>query len=179
MTETQTQRTRYGAVAMVLHWSVAALMIFMIFFGEDLMRANGLFQPSLHVSIGTSILVLSVLRQVWRLMNPPPALPATMAPWEIMVTKVTHSTFYILMIGLPITGWLAFPEQLARHPAMAGVSVFGLFAVPPAPGLGQLPGLLHSFGSNVGMALVLLHVLAALKHQFVNRDGLMRRMLPL
>ena len=74
---------------------------------------------------------------------------------------------------------LAFPEQLARHPAMAGVSVIGMFPVPPAPALGQLPGLLHSLGSNVGMALVILHVLAALKHQFVNRDGLLRRMLPL
>ena len=76
-------RTRYDTVAMSLHWLIAALLIFMLFFGEGLMEEEdgfGAFGPSLHVSIGSAILLLSVFRLVWRLFNPPPAYPAGMAP---------------------------------------------------------------------------------------------------
>ena len=77
-----TARTRYDAVAMSLHWLIAALLIFMLFFGEELMEAEdgSGFGPSLHVSIGSAILFLSVFRLIWRLINPPPAYPASMAP---------------------------------------------------------------------------------------------------
>ena len=183
----ETKGLKYGTVAMALHWIIAVLMIFMIFFGEDLMgehgkdgveAAAGTFLPSLHVSIGTAILALSVLRLVWRFMNPPPPLPAGMAPWEVAVTKLAHGLFYVLMIGLPITGWLSFPRHMKEYPEMSGVSVFGVMAVPGAPDLGLPAGLLHNLGSKAGMVLVILHVLAALKHQFVNRDGLLGRMSP-
>ena len=179
---------RYDTVAMVLHWAIAALMIFMIVFGEDLIRvsrdpaaaaAAGTFLPSLHVSIGIGILILSAVRLAWRLTNPPPPLPATMAPWEQMVSKLTHVLFYILLIGLPLSGWLSFGHYAVERPAVAGAQVFGLFPVPGAPDLGGIGGALHGLGSNFAMALVILHVLAALKHQFVNRDDILRRMLPL
>lgn len=183
---TATSRTKYDTIAMALHWIIAALMIFLIFFGEDLMEEAedggeamaGTFLPSLHVSLGSAVLVLSVLRLLWRTMNPPPALPATMAPWEVLATKVTHGVFYVLMIGLPLTGWLSFPRFLRENPAMSEVSIFGVIGVPGAPDPGIPAGLLHNVGSKVGMALVILHVLAALKHQFVSRDGLLGRMSP-
>lgn len=173
------QRTRYDAVAMALHWIMAILMVIMIFFGEDLMDEDGgTFLPSIHVSIGTAILALTVVRLAWRLMNPPPALPATMAPWEQTLSKLTHVLFYLLMIGLPITGWLAFGDFVREEPGMAGVRMFGLFAVPGAPVMGEFVKEIHEVGSKVAMVLVILHVLAALKHQFVNRDDILRRMLP-
>lgn len=77
---------KYSVVAMTLHWIIAALMIFMLIFGEDLIRVRsgsdaasvtsaGIFLPSLHVSIGVAILVLTLLRLLWRLVNPPPPCP--------------------------------------------------------------------------------------------------------
>ena len=182
----ETAQVKYDGVAMLLHWIIAVLMIFMIIFGEDLMgekgeageAAAGTFLPSVHVSIGVSILLLTVLRLVWRLMNPPPPYPASMKPWEVTLSKVMHGSFYLLMIGIPLTGWLAFADFIREEPAMTGVSIFGLFGVPAAPLLGEVAKDIHEIGSNVAMVLVILHVLAALKHQFIDGDGIFRRMLP-
>jgi cytochrome b561 len=176
-----TMSARYTTVAIGLHWSVAALMIFMVLFGENLMEAGedsaATFFPSLHVSLGVAIFVLSTLRLVWRLMNPPPPLPATMRAWEIVLARATYAAFYVLTIGVPIVGWLALPELLAEEPRMAGISVFGL-AVPEAPSVALDAHELHELGSNLALLLIVVHVLAALKHQFVDRDGLLRRMSP-
>jgi cytochrome b561 len=178
---TAAARTRYDAVAMSLHWFIAVLLIFMLFFGEDLMKgrgAGGAFGPSLHVSIGSAILILSVFRLAWRLLNPPPAYPASMAPWEQMAAKATHLLFYVLLIGLPLTGWLATPKFLSEEGRMAGLTLFGAFPLPGAPSLGLPMKAIHNLGANLGIALLGLHVFAALKHHFVNRDDVFRRMLP-
>ncbi len=174
-------RPKYDKVAMGLHWLIAALMIFMLFFGEELMEAEeggDTLAPSLHVSIGIAILVLSILRLVWRLMNPPPAYPASMAPWEQMTSKAMVLIFYVLLICIPLTGWLAMPKFLSEEPAMAGITAFGALPLPAAPGLGLPMKGIHELGSNLSIALVALHVLAALKHHFINRDDILRRMLP-
>ena len=172
-------KTKYDIVAIGLHWLIAVLMIPVLLFGEDLMEEDaGTFLPSVHVSLGAGILALSVLRLAWRLINPPPDLPAAMTGWQTTAAGVTHVLFYMLMIGLPITGWLAFANFLSRHPDMAAVSILGLAGVPYAPDPGRLAGNIHNLGSKIGIALLALHVLAALKHQFYTRNGLMRRMLP-
>jgi cytochrome b561 len=166
---------------MGLHWLIAALIIFMLFFGEELMEVkggDGILAPSLHVSIGISILVLSILRLIWRLMNPPPAYPASMASWERFASKAVVVVFYVLLIGIPLTGWLAMPRFLSEEPAMAGIGVFGLFPLPSAPSLGLPMRGIHELGSNLTIAFLALHVLAALKHHFINRDEILRRMLP-
>jgi cytochrome b561 len=177
-----TNPARYNAVAMSLHWLIAALMIPMLFFGEELMEMEdgtaNTFLPSLHVSIGTAILLLTVLRLAWRFFNPPPPPPLTMAGWEKAAATVTHVLFYALMIGLPLSGWMSFPEFLGDEPGLAGVSIFGAFPVPAGPDGGELAGEIHEIGSKAGIALVILHVAAALKHHFLNRDDVLRRMLP-
>jgi cytochrome b561 len=175
-----TASTRYDAVAMSLHWLIAVLLIFMLFFGEELMEAEdgGAFGPSLHVSIGSAILVLSVFRLIWRLINPPPAYSGSMAPWERIASTATHLLFYALLIGIPLTGWLATPKFLSEEGAMAGLTLFGAFPLPGAPNLGLPMKAIHNLGSNFGIALLALHVLAALKHQLINRDDVLRRMLP-
>ena len=136
------------------------------------------FGPSLHVSIGSAILILSVFRLVWRLINPPPAYPASMASWEQMAAKATHVLFYVLLIGIPLTGWLATPKFLREEDAVAGLMLFGAFPLPRAPNLGLPMKDIHEIGSNLGIGLLALHVLAALKHHFINRDDVLRRMLP-
>ncbi len=172
------QNIRYNTVAIWLHWIIGLLMIFMLFFGEGLIqRVQGTFYPSVHVSLGITILVLSVARLAWRLMNPPPALPTTMKPWEVTVSHITHWAFYALMIGMPLTGMMDISHAAVRNAELLQASVFGLFNVPVLPdllGLGQT----HSLGAVAGKILVILHVGAALKHQLWNKDGLLRRMSP-
>jgi cytochrome b561 len=174
-----TSSPRYTIVAISLHWLIAILMMFMLFFGENLIRnqANS-FYPSIHVSLGVSILVLSIARLAWRLANPPPELPTTMKGWEVSLSHVTHWLFYILMIGLPLTGMMSFTSEIVRHPEIAGASVFGLFGAPALPNIGGIGGGSHGLGSKLGQALVILHVLAALKHQFWDKDNVLRRMSP-
>ena len=102
-------RSKYDNVAIGLHWLTAALVVFMLVFGEELIDAtdNGsTFGPSLHISIGSAIFVLTILRLLWRVSHPPPSYPAGMAWWEKLAAKVTHLAFYVLLFVLPISGWL-------------------------------------------------------------------------
>ncbi|MBC8036025.1 MAG: CoA-binding protein [Rhizobiales bacterium] len=173
--------SRYDTVAKSLHWIIALLMIVLLFFGEELMETDegiGTLLPSLHVSIGIAVLVLSVFRLLWRFVNPPPPLPPEMSALEKMASKAAHVFFYVLMIGLPLSGWLAFPEFLSDEPYTAGITIFGAFPVPAAPDLNLPMDDIHEWGSNAGIALLVLHVLASLKHHFINRDDVLRRMLP-
>ena len=171
--------SRYSTVAIALHWLIAALMIYMILFGEDLIRRpTGTFYPSLHASIGISVLILSLARLGWRLMNPPPALPSTMKAWEVTVSHVTHWLFYVLMIGLPLTGLMAFTHQLPKEVILSGTTLFGIAPVPGLPDLGGMGRNLHSLSSKAAEVLIILHVVAALKHQFWDKDKLLNRMSP-
>jgi cytochrome b561 len=183
------QNPRYDAVAMVLHWVTALLLVFMLVFGEELMEAGdeagelgeglaGTFAPSLHVSIGAAILILTLLRIVWRLTHRAPPYPATMKPYERMAAGAIHGLFYLLLIGIPLTGWLAFGGFVTEEPAMAAVRLFGVFPIVAPASFGEIKEL-HEIGSNAIMVLAILHVLAAFKHQFVDGDGVFRRMLPL
>jgi cytochrome b561 len=161
----------------------------MVFFGEDLMKsgerlakagdtANATFEPSIHVTLGVSILLLTVLRIVWRIIHTAPAYPASMKRYEVVASKSLHGLFYILLIAIPLTGWIAFGGFSEEVPAMAQAQVFGLFAMPQPPFTGEWAGELHSLGANAAMVLIGIHVLAALKHQFIDKDGIFGRMLP-
>jgi cytochrome b561 len=182
-------KTRYDGVAMIIHWLTAVLMIYMVFFGEDLMKAGerlaragdtagATFQPSIHVTLGVSILLLTVLRILWRLTHAAPAYPAGMKRYEVVASKSLHGLFYLLLIAIPLTGWITFGGFTAEVPVMAQAQVFGLFAMPQPPFTSHLFKELHELGSNAAMLLIGLHVLAALKHQFIDKDGIFSRMLP-
>ncbi len=107
------QTSKYTKGAIYLHWTIGTLMIIMLFFGEDMIRnATGTFYPSLHASLGIAILMLTLVRLWWRLVNTPPALPASMKRWEVTVSHITHIVFYILMIVLPLSGWLSLSHQV-------------------------------------------------------------------
>ena len=179
-------REHYTRVAVALHWIIALLMIPMVLFGEEMMEiereaggaAETLFKPSLHVTLGVTILILSVARLVWRIANPPPAYPSQMKSWEVTLAKLTVVLFYALMLGLPFSGWFALAGEIARHPEMAQISVFGFFHMPVAPSLGLPARAMHGLGSNIAMALIGLHILAALKHQFMDDVDSFGRMRP-
>lgn len=176
--------SRYTRPAIWMHWITAGFMLFMLFPGEGLIRrplgaSLAGWEPSAHASIGILILLLGVSRLLWKHGNPPPDLPKTMTRWEVWAAHATHSAFYVLLIALPLTGLLAIvPYGIGRQDVEA-VSAFGLFPVALLPNLGDLTGNLHTTLTILTKALVLLHVVAALKHQFWDRDGLLGRMRPL
>jgi cytochrome b561 len=142
----------------------------------------------LHKSIGFTILALSLIRLGWRLLGPrrPPKFSIGLARWERFAATAVHWGFYVIMIGLPLTGWVIVSASPTNIPTL-------LFKKIPIPHLGfvhtlALPvrkliedqvGDLHSWLAWTTFALLFLHVGAALKHLFVNRDDVVYRMVPI
>ena len=175
-----TQKSRYTAVAITLHWVIAILMIFMLFPGEDMIKVErgaslGSWEPTAHASVGLLVLILSILRVIWRLVNPPPALPP-MPDWQILATKALHGLFYVLLIAIPLTGWLAIVPYGAERLDVEMVTFFKIFSVAILPNLGDWSSEVHELLGTLAKLLLFIHVLAALKHQFWDRDGTLTRM---
>jgi cytochrome b561 len=172
--------TRYGAVAQTFHWVIVALIVTQFVLAnlaDDLpVGARKLELLARHKSVGMTVLMLAVLRLLWRLKSPPPALPSAMKPVERLVTRVTHMAFYVLLFAMPLTGWLM---SSAKN---YSVSWFGLFTWPNLIGKGQnafkLLQTAHHTLSDVLFAIAVLHILAALKHHFWDKDDVLLRMLP-
>jgi cytochrome b561 len=181
---------RYGTVAVTLHWLIAAAIIFMLGFGlyiSQLPDSDPSLFPlvQLHKSIGLTILMLSALRVLWRLINPVPPLPDTLSPALKMLARTTHVLLYVLIIAIPLSGWAMVSSSRLGLPTM----YFGLFEWPHISFLASLPmpekkQMSHLFAGThlwlaIGAALLLvLHVGAALMHHFVYKDDTLRRMLP-
>lgn len=171
---------RYGSVAQLLHWSILALIIVQYVLAsraEDLpLGPDKINTLASHKSFGITILGLAVLRLVWRLLNPPPALPATMKSWEHGLARLTHVLLYALLFAVPISGWLM--SSAANFP----VSWFGLVQLPdfvkPSHDLHEQLESLHENFNTAMFALAIAHILAALRHHFLLKDSVLRRMLP-
>jgi cytochrome b561 len=171
-------RDRYTRVAIWLHWTIAVLIIANLVIGllhESLLQGT----IPLHKSIGMLVLLLSVVRLVWRLTHRPPPLPATVKPWEKGLAHAVHWLLYALMILIPLSGWVFTSASPKRHP----LDFFGLFPLPMFP-VAQDKGLSHSIAERheqlayLMIALLVLHIGAALKHRFLDRDRTLDRMLP-
>ena len=166
-----------------------ALLAFEVALGLNMEDARGaakfaVFQ--LHKSVGITILVLSLARLAWRLMNPPPHYPDSMKPWEKTVAALTHWGFYGLMIGLPMIGWVIVSVSIRNIPTL----LYKAIPWPHLPGLMELPretrkviegaaSETHEILAWITIVLLILHVGAALKHQFLTKDGVLYRMAPL
>jgi cytochrome b561 len=175
---------RYTKPAIWLHWIVAVLMIFMLFLGEDYIRVPrggslAGWGPSAHASFGILILLLGVARLLWRLGNPPPALPVPMPRWQAVASHATHWAFYALMIAIPVFGLFAIVPFGAERIDLQDVSFFQVFPVAILPNLGSWTIEAHEILSTLAKILIFLHVAAALKHQFWDKDGLLGRMRPM
>jgi len=179
----KTANSRYGAVAIILHWLIAGAIVFMMYLGKT-MEPEDYQSYQLHKSLGITILALSLLRLIWRFVDPPPPLPAGISWWERIGANASHWGFYALMIGVPLGGW-----ALASTSAF-DTKVWGSFTLPKLPFIADLAGdakdaagerleALHGFFGFFGfLALIALHVGAALKHHFWNRDNVLARMIP-
>ena len=172
--------TRYGAVAQGFHWLIASLIVTQFVLAnmaEDLpLGMHKLVLYARHKSFGMTVLGLAVLRLLWRATHRPPSLPDAMTPVERRLAQLTHVAFYVLLFAMPLTGWLM---SSAKN---YSVSWFGLFTWPdliaPNEERFKLLKSAHGLLGDVLLWLAVLHVLAALKHHFWNKDDVLRRMLP-
>ena len=124
-------------------------------------------------------MLLSVFRLFWRLGHKPPALPDGMKRWEISASKITHIVFYVLMIGMPLLGWaMSSASKFPRTDIFYIIPWVDLPLVPRDKELEAILKNLHAIGGKIMIALIVLHIGAALKHQFVSKDNLMARILP-
>lgn len=175
---------RYTLTAIVLHWVLAVAILTAFSVGLYL---EGLpFSPAKlklinwHKWAGVTILALSVLRLLWRLTHRPPALPAkiesAMPGWQRAAYHGTHHLMYLLFFAVPLLGW--------AYSSAKGFPIvwFGVLPLPdlvaPNPELAEAIKPLHGLAAWGLIGLVALHVGAALKHQFIDRDGLLARMRP-
>jgi len=172
---------RYGLAAQGLHWLVAGLILATIGIAWYMtglpLSPEKIKVYNLHKSIGVTILALAVLRLLWRtVFSPAPPLPGGMAPWERRAAQASHVALYGLLFAQPVIGILH--SNAASFP----VVVFGLFTLPAVIGPdGELKKVLEAVHSWLGwgfLGLICLHVAAALRHHFLLKDDILRRMLP-
>jgi cytochrome b561 len=170
--------TRYSTPAVVLHW-LMALLIFAAFplglYMVDLpLSPDKLKLYSYHKWIGVTVFLLVAIRLSWRLTHTPPPLPESIAAWQRRASAVVHGLLYLLMIAIPVSGWL-------MSSAKGFQTVW--FGVLPLPDLveknrelGELLAGVHKALNFTLLALVVLHVGAALKHHFIERQPFLQRM---
>jgi cytochrome b561 len=147
---------------------------------DDLLARFALTQ--VHKSWGVVIFALALLRLGWRLASPRPPLPAAMPRWQRRAAAATHAALYALMLLLPVTGWLLASASPVQDLLQMQNLVFGRIALPDpfVPGSDALDRAFRTLHAGAAIALAALlavHVAAALRHQFVDRDGLLARML--
>lgn len=174
--------TRYSSGAIFFHWLIAALIAANIVGAiatEDMGGAVRATAMGLHKATGITILVLSVARLVWRLVHRPPPMPGTVKPLEAGLSRVVHWLFYLLMVGLPISGWAMISAAAPRRP----FTWYSLFDLPYLPVEGNKAVNLaaheaHEVLFYVFLVLLALHVAGALKHHFGEGRTFLFRMMP-
>lgn len=171
---------RYDALTVSLHWLVAVL----IFGGFGLgwymvdlpVSPDKLRYYAWHKWIGVTVFGLALLRGLWRLIHTPPPLPAGTPAWQRHAAQTTHALLYGLMLAIPLSGWLFSSASGFPTVYLGWVQLPDLVARDQE--LAALLKSVHLYLNYTLAALVALHVAASLKHQFVDRDGLLARMLP-
>jgi cytochrome b561 len=172
---------KYAGPAITLHWLIALLIICGFYIGWVMVHIHGITPTKLrlvsyHKWIGVTVFMLVLLRVLWRATHRPPPLPRQMPAWQRGLAHAVHGALYVLIVAIPVSGYLFSSAQ--------GVQVVYLGVLPLPPLIGPdkaLRAVLHTIHVYLNWALfwiVALHVLGALKHQLIDRDGLLARMLP-
>ncbi len=175
---------KWGGVAKTLHWLLAVLILAMLTIGFYAADIVGLRSPEgfqwiqRHKSLGILVLALVLVRLVWRWQNVAPPIPTHVKPWERGAGKAAHILLYVLMLAMPVTGWLL----VSTSSSGLKTEVFGLFTLPhlmgPDKAWHEAFETAHGLMGYALAGLILVHVAAALKHHFVYRDDVLKRMLP-
>ncbi|TKW60555.1 MAG: cytochrome b [Blastochloris viridis] len=175
----KTTAERYNAIDKALHWAMALVIVGMLISGlvmGDVQPLALKFQViQLHKSFGILVLVLAFTRVFWRFTNPAPRLPLGTPLWQKAAAHGTHLALYGLMFVMPFSGWL-MSDAKGYHPNFFGLPVPVLGEVDRAAG--RVLGDIHEYGAYLLMALIAMHVGAALFHHFIVKDEILTRMLP-
>lgn len=172
---------KYTKPAVLLHWLIALLIIAAFSLGVTMVDIPGLTPTKLkyyswHKWLGVTVLALAAVRLLWRLTHQPPAHPATTPVWQQKAAGLLHGFLYVLMFAIPLSGY--FYSLAAGVP----VTYLGILPLPvfiePNPELKPVLKAVHYWLNMSLLAAFVLHVAAALKHQFIDRDRVLQRMLP-
>lgn len=179
---------KYTRTAVILHWVIAVLILLNIVGGlTPQLWPKPMEQQviGVHKSVGMTIFGLVLLRILWRATHPPPPLPGGYKPWERTLSHLTHGVLYLMILAIPITGYLhdSAWKEAPTHPN----SWFGLIPWPRAPFLENLEPAAkeywhdtlftwHMWLAFALLGLLVLHVAGALKHQFVDGEQELQRM---
>lgn len=169
-------QTHYGSVAKFLHWLIFTLLLVMIvggFFMGDLPKEYKGTIYNLHKLTGITILFLMLLRVLWTLTNVKPRLPSHMPTWQRFAMYFVQVGLYILVIGMPLAGWIG-SSAVQKYPHI-GDFYFKL----PVPHERWIAGISFDFHNWIAYTIIAfasVHILAALYHQFILKDNLLRRM---
>ncbi|MFZ6813939.1 cytochrome b [Undibacterium sp. Rencai35W] len=171
---------RYPLASIAFHWLIALLIAAAFTLGTIMtdmkISPTKLQYYSWHKWLGVTVLGLVALRLLTRLLSQAPTYPNSMPEWQKKIASLTHGVLYLLMFAVPLSGY--FYTSAAGYP----VVYLGLIQLPtiigPNPELKPVLKELHELLTNVLLVLVILHVVAALKHHFIDKDGLLQRMLP-
>jgi cytochrome b561 len=175
---------RFGAVSQWLHWTTVVLVVVLIVMGKagdiEADEPNALYMW--HGSLGVLVLLLTLIRILWAVVSRPPPLPQTMSIAARSLALTVHIALYVLLVAVVFSGWLVSSAE------GAAINVFGVASIPSlnavmasAAGYGFDEDAfeeLHEVLGNVLLVFAALHALAAVKHQFFDRDHLLARMLP-
>lgn len=174
-------RFSYGLVSQVFHWLIVALILVQYTWAWRIDRADG-FQVRLelvtqHKTIGMFVLMLALVRLLWRLFNRPPDFPETMARWERLAARLGHWLLYGLILAVPLTGWL-YSSAAGLGDYWSGPLNFPSL-VDSSERLEDRFSLIHQVLAISLGVMAIIHALAALRHHFFKRDDVLRRMLPI
>ena len=171
-------RDRLSTTTIALHWLLAAAIIAMIPFGwyvEDLPRSIRDGPLGLHAAIGITILVVAILRILWRAAQGFPSPVGRYARWETVLAKAVHWILLIATVAMPVSGMMMILGD------GRAIDVFGLFGIGPVVAAPVRPvtsaaHVIHGLGSNILILAIVLHVAGAVKHHAIDRDGTLKRM---
>lgn len=171
---------RYGAPAQLAHWLTALLLVTGFTLGfwmvELAVSPTRLRLFSYHKWLGVTIVLVVALRLAWRIGSPPPPLPSTMPAWELRAAATVHRLLYLLLFAVPLSGWLMSSAKGFQTVYLGTLPIPDLLDKNPA--LGAALEKVHWALNKMLLAAVCLHVAAVAKHHCVDRDGILRRMLP-
>lgn len=168
---------RYSIGAIWFHWIIALLIIFNLVVGilhESVPPLRALMP--VHKAVGITVLVLTIARIAWRLGHRPPPLPAALAVWERIAALTVRRIFYILLLVMPLSGWVMV--SASKHPRPITFGLFDVPLLPVAHAAGAPSGLTHMVLGYLFAVLAVVHILGALRHHFILRDSVMGRMIP-
>lgn len=180
MSQTHPPAATYGSVAKFLHWLIVVLVAAQFVIATAMPDIHRGVVPhtliKLHMSFGILILLVVIIRLLWRLGHPVAPAEDPTPPWQQMAARAVHHLLYTLLVALPILGWAAASARGWQ------IGFFGSFALPHLVSakarIGFLAGDAHTVLAWAMLAVIGLHFAAALYHHFILRDGVLRRMWP-